>query len=524
MRVYIEPKRLVITYMKNKASHNRRIFKNSIMLFFRMLLVTCVTLYTSRVVLHNLGVDDYGIYNVVGGLVTMFAVISGSLSGAVGRFLTFELGKGNDNKLKEVFCTSVTVQFILSIIIIILIETVAVWFLNNKMQIPKERLFASNCVLQFSLIAFVINLLSVPYNAAIIAHEKMSFFAFISLFESIGKLLIAYMISTSSWDKLIYYSMLSVILALIVRFIYVWFCRNSFSECTYKISFNANTFKEMFVFSGWNFIGVSSRILRENGGSILINMFAGPVVNAANGIAIQVTNAANQFVGSFTTAINPQITKTYAKGDLDSHFDLIVKGAKFTFLLMFLVSLPLMLNTEFVLQLWLKEVPNHTVLFVRLSLTYSLFESLSAPLVTSMLATGKIKNYQIIVGSVQLLNLPISYFLLLSGFIPEVVFIVAIALSLVSLLLRLYLLHRMIKFKMSNFVYKVILRIVCIVAFSVPSSIAISNYIDFNFNGFIISSSMCVLLSTLCIYFIGCDAEERAFLNAKANQLRQKVF
>ena len=309
--------------MSQTSQNNKRIAKNTLLLYVRMLFMMAVNLYTSRVVLNALGVEDFGIYNVVGGVVAMFSVISGSLSAAISRFITYELGKGNNDRLNKIFSASVTIQLLLSLIIVILVESIGVWFLNVKMSIPTDRMLAANWVLQFSIATFVINLVSVPYNAAIIAHERMSAFAYISILEALGKLAIAYLIVVSPMDRLIFYALLMCSVAVIVRAVYGYYCKRHFAECTYHFHWDREILKKMFGFAGWNFIGASSAVLRDQGGNIIINLFAGPAVNAARGIAGQVNNAVTGFVSNFMTALNPQITKSYASGDREYMMTLI---------------------------------------------------------------------------------------------------------------------------------------------------------------------------------------------------------
>ena len=371
----------------------------------------------------------------------MFSVLSGSLSTAISRFITYELGKGNKENLNKIFSSAVTIQFGLAGIIILLAETIGIWFLNIKMNIPEVRMEAANWVFQFSIITFAINLISVPYNASIIAHEKMSAFAYISILEAVGKLTIAYLITISPIDKLIFYAILMCVVALIVRLTYGNYCKRHFSECTYHFSWDKLLLKQMFGFAGWNFIGASSAILRDQGGNVVINLFCGPTVNAARGIAFQVNNAVNQFVTNFMTALNPQITKSYASGDKEYMMTLIFQGARLSFYMLFLLSLPILVNTHYILTLWLKIVPEHAVLFVQLILIFALSESISQPLITAMLATGKIRNYQIIVGGLQMMNLPVSYILLRIGYFPEIVIVVAICISQCCLGARLILLR-----------------------------------------------------------------------------------
>ena len=453
--------------MSTTESNNKRIAKNTLMLYFRMILLMLVSLYTSRVVLNALGVEDYGIYNVVGGVVAMFSLISRLLSGAISRFITFELGRGNTDRLKRIFSTSVTIQIILSVIIVILIEAIGVWFLNNKMVIPAERMTAANWVMQLSIVTFVVGLISVPYNAAIIAHEHMSAFAYISILEAVGKLVIAFLIVHSPIDRLIFYAALVVAVAVMVRLVYGIYCNRHFDECaSYQIGFDRELLKEMFGYSIWNFIGSTSAVLRDQGGNIIINLFFGPAVNAARGIEAQVNHAITGFVSNFTMALNPQIIKSYASGRHDYMMTLIFQGARLSFFMLLLLSLPVIINAHYILLLWLKIVPEHTVFFVRLTLIFAMSESISGPLITSMAATGKIRNYQLLVGGLQMMNLPVSYVLLRLGCIPETVLIVAIVISQLCLAGRLYMLRRMIGLRVRAYLKKVYFNVITVAIIS----------------------------------------------------------
>ena len=371
---------------ENHSTTNKRIAKNTIILYVRMLFLMCVSLYTSRVVLSALGVEDFGIYNVVGSIVSMFTILSGSLTSAISRFLTFELGRNNSVQLNRVFCTSIIIQVILAIIIIIAIETVGIWFVNNKMQIPANRINAALWVMHLSVLTFCINLISVPYNALIIAHERMSAFAYISIVEAVLKLSIAFLITISLLDKLIFYAILMAFVSVILRLIYGIYSRRNFEEAHFHFIFEKKLLKDMFGFAGWNFIGASSVVIRDQGGNIILNMFCGPVVNAARGVALQVNAATQQFVTNFQTAFNPQITKSFAAGDREYMHSLIMRGARFSFYLLLFLSLPLLLETQYILRIWLKVVPEHATNFTRLMLLFTMSESLAQPIVTGMLA------------------------------------------------------------------------------------------------------------------------------------------
>lgn len=509
--------------MSNTTENNKRIAKNTLLLYFRMLFLMAVSLYTSRVVLNALGVEDFGIYNVVGGVVAMFSVLSGSLSAAISRFITYELGKGNQENLNKIFSSAVTIQLGLAGIIILLAETIGIWFLNIKMNIPEVRMEAANWVFQFSILTFAINLISVPYNASIIAHEKMSAFAYISILEAVGKLIIAYLITIAPMDKLIFYAILMCVVALVVRFTYGNYCKRHFSECTYHFIWDKQLLKSMFSFAGWNFIGASSAVLRDQGGNVVINLFCGPAVNAARGIAFQVNNAVNQFVVNFMTALNPQITKSYAAGDKGYMMTLIFQGARLSFYMLLLLSLPILVNTHYILALWLKIVPEHAVLFVQLILIFALSESISQPLITAMLATGKIRNYQIIVGGLQMMNLPISYILLRLGYFPEIVIVIAICISQCCLAARLILLRGMIGLSITQYLKNVYLNIIVVSIIAMILPLISAYYIKESFISFIIISFIAVICTFSSIYFLGCNNQEREFIHQKLGTIKSKI-
>ncbi len=504
------------------SSNKKRIIRNTLLLYVRMFLLMLITLYTSRVVLGILGVEDFGIYNVVGGVVAMFSVISGSLSAAISRFITYELGKGDKDKLMRIFSSSVTIQLGLGLIILILAESIGVWFLNTKMTIPTDRIYAANWVFQLSILTFIINLISVPYNAAIIAHEKMSAFAYISILEVVTKLIIVYMLLWSPFDKLIFYAILMTSVALIIRFVYGYYCKRHFEECTYHFIFDKELLKKMFGFAGWNFIGATSAVLRDQGGNIVINLFCGPTVNAARGIAYQVNSAISGFVSNFMMALNPQITKSYASGEKEYMMTLIYQGARLSFYILLILSLPVIINAHYILALWLKIVPEHTTLFVQLVLIFAMSESISNPLITAMLATGNIRNYQIVVGGLQIMNLPISYILLKNGCMPETVLIVAICISQCCLAARLYMLKGMIGLSVRKYVSKVYFNVFAVTILSAIIPCISSYYLSETFINFIMICVISVICTFIVIYFVGCNRNERQFILSKITAIKSK--
>ena len=507
--------------MTDQISNNKRIAKNTLMLYFRTILVMLVSLYTSRVVLERLGVEDYGIYNVVGGLVAMFSILSGSLSAAISRFLTFELGRGNTERLKTVFSTSLNVQLLMSVVIVIVLELAGVWFLNNKMEIPHDRLLAANMVLHISMLTFLVNLISVPYNAAIIAHERMSAFAYVSLLEAALKLGVVYLLGLVFFDKLPTYAFLLFVVSLIIRLVYGIYCKRHFEECKYRFKIDKPLLKEMVSFAGWNFIGSSSSVLKIQGVNILLNMFFGTVVNAAQGIAMQVNGAVNSFVQNFIMAMNPQITKSYAKGDINYMTQLVFSGSRYGFYLLLLLSMPILIETEQILSFWLTVVPVHTVNFVRLVLVESLVATLSYPITTAMNSTGKIRNYQIVVGGAYLLNVPISYLILKLGFPAEAVFIVAILLTILALCTR-FIFFKQMGLSVIAFIKQVGIKVLMILILSSLIPIVLHHYMPMGILRFVTVLCVGSIFTISFIYLLGINKSEREIVKQQINKIIPK--
>lgn len=440
------------------SANNKRIAKNTLMLYFRMLLIMAVTFYTSRVVLQTLGIVDYGIYNVVGGIVAMFGFLNSAMASGTQRYLTFELGRGDKCRLKKVFVTSMNIHIIISIIVFILAETVGLWLLYNKMTIPDNRFNAAFWVYQCSILSTMVMFVSVPYNATIIAHEKMNAFAYISILEVILKLLIVYLLLLGDIDKLILYAVLMLIVQLTIRFTYNIYCKRNFEETDYSFVFDKSLFKEMMSFSGWNLWGNMAVVAFTQGLNILLNMFFGPAVNAARGVAVQVQHAVTQFSMNFQTAINPQITKSYATGNFSYMYSLIFRSSRFTFFLLLCICLPIFMETETLLGIWLKEVPAYSAIFLRLILCVTIIDAVANPLMVSAQATGKIKLYQSAVGGILLMILPSSYIVLKLGGNPQSVFIVHIIICLIAFCLRLFIIKRLIKLSLRLYLKEVVLR------------------------------------------------------------------
>lgn len=479
------------------------------MLYIRMFFMMFLGLFTSRIVLDALGENDYGIYNVVGGVVAMFTIISGSLNGAISRFITFEMGRGTEAQLSKVFSTAVWVQLVISLIVVVIAEPAGLWFIENKMTIDPSRIEAAQWVLHFSLLSFVINLMSVPQMASITAHEKMSAYAYIGILDGLLRFGAAVVISRSAGDKLVLYAILMTLCVSAVRMAYGIYCRRHFPECRFRPALDRNLLKEMLAFAGWDFIGVSSGVLRDQGGNILVNLFFGTAVNASRGIATQLNGVIQGFVTNFMTAVNPQITKSYAAGDMDYMFSLVRKSSRMSYYLLSILALPVIMTADYLLEVWLKEVPEYSASFVRLFLVFSLSESLSRPLITAMLATGKIRNYQLLVGGLQLLNLPVAYILLHMGMPPESTVAVSIVLSQVCLFVRLAMLKRQTGFPMRRFIERVYCNGLIVTALALILPIGLSFMGVEGFRGFFMMAGVTFLSVSASILFVGCSKDER---------------
>lgn len=512
--------------MTEQRENTKRIAKNTLMLYIRMLFGMLVSLYTSRVILQALGVEDYGIYNVVGGFVAMFSMISLSLSSATSRFLTFELGRRDIEKLKKVFSTSLYIHMSLAVIIVLLSESFGLWFLNTRLTIPPERIYAANWVFHASILSFVFGLLSVPFNASIISHERMDIFAYIGILDIILRLLAVLFIAYSSCihDRLIVYSSLLVLISISIQIFYMWFCRTHFAECKDIKYFSKECFREMSSFATWNFIGCTAGLLKDQGVNILLNIFFGPVLNAARGIASTVNNAISSFANNFMTALNPQITKSYASGDYDYMNSLVERGSRFSFYIMFIFILPVMLETEFILNLWLGSYPEYTISFVRLVLVVSAIDILSNTLINLQSATGRIRNYQIAVGGMLMMNFPLSYICLKLEFSPLSVYFVAIVVALSCFILRLIFLRRMVnKFSMSVYLKNVLLNVLKVVVIASFIPVIVSLIMKDGWSRVFILIPLSLLCAIISIYNFGCSSSERTFISEKLSLVCKKL-
>lgn len=509
--------------MSNQTSdNNKRIAKNTIFLYFRMLFLLGVGLFTSRVVLSSLGAQDYGIYNVVGGFISMFTIFNAGLTSATQRFITFDLGKENLNELRDTFSTCVIIYMMIALVILVVAEVGGVWFLENKLTIPTDRIYAARWVFQLSLITLIIGLVSTPYNALIVSYERMGAFAWISIYEALAKLAVAYQIYVTSYDKLIVYAVMLCVVQLSVRLIYNVYCNRNFKESKVIFNFNWAKIKKIYGFTGWAMFGGLASIGFTQGLNVLLNMFFNPVVNAARGVAVQVQNIINGFVLNFQTALNPQIIKSYAKGDTSYMFKLIFASSKFSFLLLFVMSLPVMLEAETLLGLWLKEVPQYTPLFFRLIIITTMIDGISNPFMRAVDATGNIKKYQIIVGGILLMIVPVSYVVLKLGGAPYSVFIVHICMSFLAFLMRLYLVRKLINYSIMMYWKNVLSRLIVVVIISVVFSLFVRAKMEPSLIRLIVVSLFSASVVLLLSYNIALLPNEKALLKNKIQSIIQK--
>lgn len=508
--------------MTNISDNNKRIAKNTLLLYGRMAIMLVVGLFTSRVVLAALGIRDYGIYNVVGGVVSLFAVLTGAMSVTTSRFLTYALGEGDKRKLSVTFSTSVNIHILLGVGIAVLMEVLGVWFLNTHLNIPKERMWAANWVLQFSILTFVINLINVPYTSIIISHERMNIYAYLSLFDVFVKLGIVYALYVTPYDRLITYSIFLCASNLLVQILYYVYCKRSFEECTYHFIVDKPLLKEMFGFIGWTFWGNAAVTAKDQGVTILLNIFFGTTVNAAQGVATQVNGVVNRFIQNFMTAVNPQITKSYSQNDRDNMYKLIFRSAKFSAFLMLVLISPILMHVNSILGVWLVEVPEHAANFVCLILIYSLIECMLNPLITALLASSKIKAYEILLTITYSLNILSIYLLFKIGSFPEIAIILNIAFKLIVLGILSNQCKRIFSFPAQKYFKKVVGIAALISCLSFVMIVVYKNVVTkTTIPSFIVSCILMEIILLSFMYIFGMESNERIFIK---NIINNKIL
>lgn len=506
--------------MDNNISSKSTIAKNTTLLYARTVLIMIVSLYTSRVILQALGVEDYGVYTAIGGIIAFLSMVTGPIDSAISRFLTFELGRGDKDRLSRYFSTGLTTMIIFSVLSVIILETAGMWFLNNKMVIDESRVVAANWVLHLSIAAFVVNLISAPYRAAIIAHEKMALFAYMGILDAVLKLAVAFILLTSPIDKLILYATLLLAVSILLRIIYTVICNRHFEECrTVKIGLDSELFKGLFSFAGWNVFGAMALFCRGQGVNILFNLFGGPVVNAAYGIANQVNGAIVSFVNNFTTALNPSIIKSYAASEKQYMMSLVYQGARFSYFLVLLFAMPLILEAEQVTQLWLGQTPEYSVVFIQLMLIYSLIESLSKTIMAGVHASGKIRTYQIVMGLFQVIIFPVAYVLLWKGYSPIAVLVAMVIVDIIAVFARMFMAKHIFDLSLRAYLWEVMVKslFVSIVGLIVPLFLRL--YLNATLARFFIVVTASVLSIALSVMYVGCQKAEREAIMGKVKAL-----
>lgn len=498
---------------------SKLIAKNTILLYFRMIFVMCIKFYTSRIILQILGVSDYGVYNVVGGVVMMLSFISSSLGGASSRFITYDIGKKDIKRLRTTFRAIITIHYILAVFVLLFCETIGLWFVLNKLNIPADRETASIWVYQFSVMASIIAIIGSPYNSLVIAYEKMNMFAYFSIADTVCQLVLVFLISIINYDKLILYSFFVFLVQVCIRYLYISYCHRNFQESrNTKFKWDKTISLQILSYSGWTLNGNLAVVGYTQGINILLNIFFGTAVNAARGIAVQIQTAVLQFCSSFQTAVNPQIVKTYAQGDMINMHALIVRSSKLSFFLILLITTPVFLETQTILNLWLVNVPSHTIAFVKILVVISLEQTLVNPIIMSVHATGKIRNFQIVEGSLLLTIVPLSYFLLkYNGISPEDVFVVYLIIELLTFIVRLKIVLPLIDFSIKRYIKNVILPIllVCMTSCILPT---LYNYWC---RGNITSLILCTFINMISVllfsYLFGINKQEKKYVLSVLN-------
>ncbi|WP_278036337.1 lipopolysaccharide biosynthesis protein [Flavobacterium nitratireducens] len=504
-------------------SANKTIAKNTAFLYIRMLVTMAVTLYTSRVILNTLGVEDYGTYSIVGGIVTMFSFFNSAMTSATNRFLAFDIGKNDLVQLKKTFNATLNIHIVIALLIFLLAETVGLWFVNYRLNLPLHRMNAVNWVYQFSVFTFLLGIIQVPYDALIVAREKMSIYAYMSIAEVVLKLLVVYLLVVFDYDKLIFYAVLLFLLSFITRSVHKIYCKVNFEESKYQFYYEKELYKKLLSFSGWSLFGNLAAVARGQGSNILLNIFFGTVVNAAYGISMQVQSAVQVFVTNFQMAVNPQIIKHYSAGNKEQSLKLIFQSSKFSYFLMFLIVSPIIYNIDFVLGLWLKTPPNYTSSFVVMCLVGVLIDCISGPLMIGAQATGNIKWYQMVLGSFIFLCLPISYLLLRIYYDPKIIFYVIIGVNAISLIGRVLFLKYLLDLNIYEFIHKVMKKIFVITLITFTASQFITVYTLNPYVDFCLKSLGLTVLNLVSIFAVGLSDNERNFVLSFAKARVKKL-
>lgn len=500
--------------MVNRPDSNPvRMAKNTVFLYIRMFLILLVNLFTVRVVLKAMGAEDFGVYNVVGGIVTMFAFLSSTMSSGSQRFFAFALGKKDPVLLGRYFSLSMIAYIGLSLVFFILVETIGLWFLYHYLVIPPDRMQAAFWVFQLSVLTFFASFVSIPYNAMILAHEKMTVYAYISIFEALVKLGLVFSLLFIGGDTLILYAFMLLISTLFTALVYGLYSRKYYAEARLRWFWDRSMFVEIIGFSGWNLVGAISGVLRNQGINILLNVFFGPIINAARAISYQVGGAMSQFVTNFLTAIQPQIVKSYALNQRKEILNLVFMASKITFFLVFVLSIPVLFDTPVILRVWLNEYPSDAALFTQLVVVMTLVESLGSPLLAAVQATGRVKWYQLVTGGLLLMNFPVSYVLLKKGYSPESTLYVGILVAILAHFSRMIFVKRLLNLSLRSYVKDVFLRLLFVAFFSIVPVFFVHGLLPEGITRFFVVAFLNLMISILLMYRVGLNAQERMSLS-----------
>lgn len=496
--------------MPEFVSDKKRIAKNTAYLYVRMILVTLITLYTSRVILQTLGASDFGIYNVVGGVVAMMAFVRGPLNGATVRFLTFELGRQDKKKLSDTFAACLNLHIFVGILAIIIGETIGLWFFYNKLNIPEDRMWVASWVYQFSIVNCFFDLTQISYKASINSHEKMSVYAYIGLYEAASKLLIVYLITVSPWDRLLFYGFLLMVNKIAVQLYCRYYCLRNYSECSFRLFWDKPLYKKLSGYAGWDTFGGVALVCEGQGVNILLNIFFGPVVNAARAIALQIRTAVTMFISNLTAAVRPQIVKNYAVGNVDEMYNLVFMTTRYSYYLMLILMLPIFFETETILSIWLgNNVPDFTGIFTKLVLIVGLINSVDNTFLMAYHAIGKIKTGNLFGGTLMILSLPIGYICLKIGMAPPSVFYVLIIVNSIGTIIDFWLIHHYVAFSYGKFLLDVALPMILVTALSVVAPFLISHSFPASIMRFFTNTIIMELIMILVVWYVGVRPEER---------------
>ena len=506
------------------SQDNKRVARNTVYMYIRMALTMLVGLYTSRVVLNVLGVDDFGLYNVIGGIMSLFTVLNAALINTTSRFITVSLAKGNAQDTRQIFNMAFLLHLFVGILIVMLGETVGFWYLHSKLVIPKGRDIAAEWLYQFTILSAFLTTINVPYNAVIIAHEKINVYAIIQIIDVVLKLVIVFLLKIAPFDQLIFYALLVLLITVFNVSVNYVYCHRKFEEVKFLFFWSWKLFKEILKFIGWALVGNFSNMFYTQGINLMLNAFCGPAVNAARGIAVQVQGVVAQMANNVQTAINPQIIKSYAINDKERMYSLIFASSRLCFYLLFIISLPIFIETEFLLQLWLRIVPNHTVNFVRIILMCVLLDAFINPMFTANLASGKLALYHGPLALLMYVFMFITYFSIKITGIPESVFISYFVACIIGYVIRIFILNKQVDLKPSIYLKRVLSPVVLVVCVSLIAPITVHYFLGNGWIDFLVTSIIAVLSVSVSVYWLGITKGEREFaLNFVRNRVQKMI-